>query len=115
MELGLARDQVIEALLARLPEILDDAVDQLCVADLVLHLRRERELALQRRRAQDPFALGQHAHQLRVSVHLDELAQSGPVLVGHPVVGLDLAAGLHVFEESLLLLCHPDASQPNDR
>ena len=67
VELRLAGDQVVEALLARLAEVLDDAVDQLRVADLVLHLRRQRELALQRRRAQDPLALGQDAHQLRVA------------------------------------------------
>ena len=59
--------------LARLAEVLDDAVDQLRVADLVLDLRGERELPLQRRRAEDPVALGEHAHQLRVAVHLDEL------------------------------------------
>jgi hypothetical protein len=81
-----------QALLARLAEILDDAVDQLRVADLVLHLRRQRELALQRRRAQDPLALGQDAHQLRVAVHLDELDQLRAVVVGHPVLGLDLAS-----------------------
>jgi hypothetical protein len=58
VELRLAGDQVVEAPLARLAEILDDAVDQLAVADLVLDLRRQRELPLQRRRAQDPVALG---------------------------------------------------------
>ncbi len=46
VELRLAGDQVGEALLARLAEVLDDAVDQLRVADLVLHLRGQRELAL---------------------------------------------------------------------
>ena len=46
---------------------------QLRVPDLVLDLRGQRELPLQRRRAEDPVALGQHAHQLRVAVHLDEL------------------------------------------
>ena len=93
--------EVGEALRARLAEVLDDAVDQLRVADLVLHLRRQRELALQRRRAEDPLALGQHAHQLRVAVHLDELDELRAVLVRHPVAGLDLAAGLHVLEEFL--------------
>ena len=108
----LPRDQVVEALLARLAEVLDDAVDQLRVADLVLHLRGQGELPLQRRRAQDPLALGQHAHQLRVAVHLDELAQPRAVLVGHPVVGLDLAAALDVLEEFLLALIHA-VSPPN--
>ena len=48
------------------------------MADLVLHLRGQRQLPLQRRRAQDPLALGQDAHQLRVGVHLDELDQLAP-------------------------------------
>src|SRR5438132_5612539 len=47
VELRLARDQVGQALLARLAETLDDAVDQLRMADLVLHLRGQRELPLE--------------------------------------------------------------------
>src|SRR5664279_6272115 len=47
VELRLALDEVGEALLSRLAEVLDDAIDQLRVTDLVLHLRGERELALQ--------------------------------------------------------------------
>src|SRR5215203_4734230 len=39
VELRLPRDQVLEAALARLAEVFDDAVDELGVADLVLHLR----------------------------------------------------------------------------
>ena len=74
------------------------------MANLVLHLRRQRELALERGRTEDPLALGQHAHQLRVPVHLDELDQARPVLVGHPVVRLDLAAGLDVLEQLLFCL-----------
>ena len=76
------------------------------MADLVLHLRGQRELSLEGRRAEDPLALGQDAHQLRVAVHLDELDQPGPVLVGHPVARLDLAAALHVLEKFLLLRAH---------
>ena len=86
----------------RLAEVLDDAVDELRVADLVLHLRGQGELPLQRRRAEDPLALGEDSHQLRVPVHLDELDELRPVVVGHPVAGLDLAAGLDVLEEFLL-------------
>ena len=117
MELRLARDEVGEALLARLAEVLDDAVDELRVARLVLHLRRERELALEGRRAEDPLALGQHAHQLRVAVHLDELHEPRAVLVGHPVAGLDEPSGLDVLEKLLLSAWfrRHDASQPNDR
>jgi hypothetical protein len=103
VELRLAGDQVVEALLARLAEIRDDAEDQLGVPDLVLNLRGQGELPLKCRRAEDPLPLGQHAHELGVPVHLDELDQLGPVLVGHPVAGLDLPAGLHVLEKVLLL------------
>src|SRR5829696_2925156 len=112
VELRLARDQVGEALLARLPEVLDDAVDQLRVADLVLHLRGERELPLERRSTEDPLPLRQDAHELGVPMHLDELDQLGPVILGHRVVGLDLSAGLHVLEE--FLVGHL-ASETNDR
>jgi len=111
VELALARDQVVETCLARFAEVLDHAVDELCVPDLVLHLGGEGELPLQARRAQDPLALGQDAHQLRVAVHLDELAQPRAVLVGHPVGRLDLAAVLHVLEEFVLALLH--AAPPN--
>ena len=34
-------------------------------------------------------------------MHLDELEDRGAVLVGHPVVGLDLPAGAHVGEEGI--------------
>ena len=71
------------------------------MADLVLDLAGQGELSLQGRRAQDPLALGQHAHQLGVGVHLDELEDGGPVFVGHPVVRLDLAAGADVGIEGL--------------
>jgi hypothetical protein len=106
VELGLAGDEVGETLLSWLAEILDDAIDELRMADLVLDLRGQGELALQGRRAQDPLSLGEDAHQLRVAVHLDELDQLRPVVVRHPVVGLDLAAALHVPEEFLFALIH---------
>jgi hypothetical protein len=115
VELRLAGDEVVEARLARLPEVLDDPVDELRVADLVLHLRGQRELPLEGRRAEDPLPLGQDAHQLGVAVHLDELDQLGPIVVGHPVARLDLPAALHVLEELVFALRHPLASQPNDR
>ena len=85
MELRLARDEIVEAGAPRLAEVLDDAIDELRMADLVLDLRRERELPLQRRRAEDPVPLGQHAHQLGVAVHLDELDELRAIFVRHPV------------------------------
>ncbi len=115
VELRLARDEVVEAGAARLAEVLDDAVDELRVPDLVLDLRRERELPLQRRRAEDPVALGQDAHELRVAVHLDELDEPCAVLVGHPVGRLDLPARLDVLEELLRARVHLVASLPNGR
>jgi hypothetical protein len=104
-----------EACVPRLPEVCDDAVDELRVADLVLDLRRERELPLQRRRAEDPVALRENAHELGVPVHLDELHELRAVLVGHPVARLDLAAGLDVVEELLRARVHRVASLPNGR
>ena len=91
MELRLAGQQVVEHRLARLAQVLGDSVQQLGMTDLVLDLGREGQLPAQRRRAHDPFALGQDAHELAVGVHLDEAQDARPVLVGHPVVRLDLA------------------------
>jgi hypothetical protein len=99
VELRPPGDEVVEAGVPRLAEVLHDAVDQLGVADLVLDLRRQGELPLQCRCPQDPVALGQDAHQLRVGVHLDELDEAAAVLVRHPVGHLDLAARLHVLEK----------------
>ena len=99
VELRPALQQVVEQLLSRCAQVLADAVDELGVADLVLHLRGERELALERRRAQDPVALGQDAHQLGVAVHRDELHEQRAVLVGHRVARLDDPSRLDVLEE----------------
>ena len=63
----------VEHLLAALAEVLGDAVEELRVADLVLHLAGQGQLPAQGGRAKDPLALGQDAHQLAVGVHLDEL------------------------------------------
>ena len=101
MELRLASEQVIEHGLTRLAEVLGDAIQELRMPDFVLDLRREGELPAKRRRPHDPLALGEHAHQLRVGVHFDEPEHRGPVLVRHPVVGLDLAAGANVGLEQL--------------
>ena len=91
--LVLPGEQVVEHRLARLAEVLRHAVEQLRVPDLVLDLGRQRELSAQGRRAHQPFAFGEHAHQLAVGVHLDESEDGRPVLVRHPVGRLDLAAG----------------------
>ncbi len=92
VEFGLARQQVVEHRLARLAQVLRDPVQQLGVADFVLDLRGERQLAAQSRSSHQPLALGQDAHELGVGVHLDESQDGRSVLVGHGVDGLDLAA-----------------------
>ena len=115
VELRLPGDEVVETGAARLSEVLDHAVDELRVADLVLDLRREGELPLQRGRAEDPVALGEHAHELGVAVHLDELDELGAVLVRHPVAGLDLSSCLDVLEKLLRARIHRVASLPNGR
>ena len=71
------------------------------MADLVLDLGGQRPLAAQGRGARDPLPLGQRPHELRVRVHVDELDVGLAVLVGHPVVGLDLLAGVDALEELL--------------
>ncbi len=91
VELGLAGQQVGEHVLAGLAQVLGHPVQELGVADLVLDLGREGQLALEGRGPQDPLPLGQHAHQLGVGVHLDEPADGPAVLLGHPVGRLHLA------------------------
>src|SRR6266508_3717631 len=58
VELGLAGEQVGQHRLARLAEVLGDPVQQLRVADLVLHLGGQGELPPEGRGAQNPLALG---------------------------------------------------------
>ena len=99
VELRFASEQVLEHRLARLAEILRDAVEELGVADLVLDLGRQGELPAQRRRPHDPFPLREHAHQLAVGVHLDEAEHALAIFVGHPVGRLHLAAGEDVLLE----------------
>jgi hypothetical protein len=74
------------------------------VADLVLDLGRQGELSTERRRPHEPLAFGQDAHQLAVGVHLDEAEDRFPVLVGHPVGRLDLAAADDVLFEMAVAL-----------
>src|SRR5690606_10124305 len=112
VELALAGDEVGEDLLARLPQVLHQPVEQLGMPRLVLDLRGHGELALERRRAQDPVALRQRAHDLGVGVHLDEADQPLAVLVGHPVARLDLATRLNRSLEFLDPLLFGHAAPP---
>src|SRR6266581_370068 len=72
------------------------------MTDLILNFGGQRQLALQRGRAHDPFALGQHTHQLAIGVHLNEAEQRGAVLLGHPVGRLDFATARDMREESFV-------------
>ena len=93
VELRLPGEEIVEHRLARLAEILRHAVEQLCMPDLVLDLGGERELPAQGRRAHEPLALGEDAHQFAVGVHLDEAQDRRPVLIRHPVRGLHFQPG----------------------
>ncbi len=105
VELGLARQQVIEHRLARLAQVLRHAIEQLRMPDLVLDLGGQGQLAAERRGTHQPLSLREHAHQLGVGVHLDEPQHSQPVLVRHPVGGFDLQAGRDVgFEQRVPLV-----------
>ncbi len=99
MELRPAAHQIDEHGLATLAEVLGHSIEQLRVTDLVLDLGGEGHLPLEARREGEAFALGKGSHDLGVRVHLDELQDTAPVVVGHPVLGLDLAALLDVLVE----------------
>ncbi len=72
------------------------------MASLVLHLGDQYRLALQRRGASDPIALGQHADDFRMRV-LGNLTNQGVAIAQrHPVLGLDLLFGVDAREEALL-------------
>ena len=64
------------------------------MAGLVLHLGHQDRLALQRRRARDPVALGQHADDLGMRVLRNLPDQRLAVRLRHPVLRLDLDVGV---------------------
>jgi len=74
------------------------------MAALVLHLGQQDRLALQRRRAGDPVAFGQHADDLGMGVLADLAQQRLAVVVRHPVLGFDEVAGVDAIVEALLQL-----------
>ena len=115
VELRPALDEILQALLARLAQVLDDPVDELRVSYLVLHLCGERQLSLERRRPKDPLALGEDAHDLRVAVHLDELDERLAIGIGHRVARLDLTALLDVRFEFFLAQGLAHESSPTKR
>jgi hypothetical protein len=76
------------------------------MARLILHLGQQDRLALQRRRAGDPVALRQLAHDLGMGVLADLADQRLAVALGHPVLGLDLLARVDAVLEPRLVLGH---------
>ena len=105
--LGLAGVQVARCSWSReTPSVSAARVQVQAVAALVLHLGHQDGLALQRRRARDPVAFGQHADDLRVRVLRDLADQRAAIGVGHPVLGLDLDVGVDARLERALLVRH---------
>src|ERR671919_340701 len=103
VELGPPVDEVVPHVVAALAEVLGHPVQDLGVPSLILHLRGQGQLPLQRGRPRNPLALGEATHHLGIRVHLDELQQRGPILIGHPLAGLDLLAAI----DPSLELGHP--------
>ncbi|CPM42962.1 Uncharacterised protein [Bordetella pertussis] len=100
--LGAARVQIVDQVLARNAQRLGRAVEIQAVPGLVLHLGQQDRLALERRRAGDPVALGQHADDLGMGV-LGNLAHQGLAIgLGHPVLGFDAHPVVDTALERLL-------------
>jgi len=105
--LGLARVQGIQQFVTRHAQGLGRRIQVQAMAALVLDLGQQDGLALERGRAGDPVALGQHANDLGVGVLADLAHQGLAVVLGHPVLGLDevaiIDAGLKaLFKQRLL-------------
>ena len=60
----------------------------------VLDLRHQDRFSLQRRRAADPVAFGQHADDLRMRVLLNLADQRAPIGFRHPILRLDFYVGV---------------------
>jgi hypothetical protein len=96
------RDQVV----ARHAQRLGRRVQVQTVAAFILDLRHQDRLALEGGSARDPVALGQHADDLGVRVLLDLPHQRAPVMLGHPVLRLDLDVGVDARLERSFLRRH---------
>ncbi len=108
--LGLAGVQCVDQVVARHAERLGRRVQVHAVAALVLHLREQDGLALERRRARDPVALGQHADDLAVRVLADLTDQRLAVALRHPVLRFDEFAARDLGVELGLVLGVPSAN-----
>src|ERR1039458_6875599 len=88
--LGLARQQLVDQLIAADAESLGGAVQISAVAALVLYFGDQNGFAQQGGRARDPIPLRQHADNLGMGVLRDLADQGGAVSRRHPVLRLDL-------------------------
>ena len=110
--LGLAREQAFGEFVARHAERFGGGIQVEAVTALVLHLGKQDGLALEARCAGDPVALGQHADDLGVGMLADLADQGLAILLGHPVLGLDEAAGIDPGVELGLVLRVLDLARP---
>ncbi|MNT10747.1 hypothetical protein D3C72_1455920 [compost metagenome] len=104
--LGLAGVQVAQHLVARHAQGLGRAVEIQAMAGLILDLGQQDCLALQRRRAGDPVAFRQLAHDLGMGMLRDLADQGLAIGLRHPVLGLDLDPGIDARLELALLRLH---------
>src|SRR5919199_5114664 len=78
---------------------------------LVLDLGAQRHLSLEAGRGREALPFWDRPHDLGVRVHLYELENTRSIIVGHPVLGLDLVARLDAsFEFGQPLLVAHDSS-----
>ena len=89
-----ACNQIAQHLIARLAEVLRHAIEHLAVADFVLDLGRQCELAAQTRGPCDPLPFGQRTNDLGVGVMLRHLEHAGAIGLRQPIVRLDELAGI---------------------
>ena len=108
--LGLAAVQRIEHLVAARAQRFGGRIEIQAVAAFVLHLGQQDGLALERGRARNPVALGQHADDFAVGVLADLAHQGLAVGLGHPVLRLDLAVAVDLAGRTA-----PGAARPGRR
>ena len=102
----LALMQQLDQLVPADAQCFSSAVKVKAVARLVLHLGQQDRLAFQGGRAGDPVALGQLADNLGMGVLADLADQCAAIVIGHPVLGLDLFIGVHTILKGAFLFGH---------
>jgi hypothetical protein len=104
--LGLAGVQGVQQFVARDAQRLGGAIQIQAVAGFVLDLGQQNRFALERGRARDPVAFRQLADDLGMGVLGNLAHQRLAVGLRHPVLGLDLDAGVDAGLEGLLFRAH---------